>query len=119
MNSVINAKPAPAQILSKALAAAGEALGLSQSELAEAIGRDRSSIYRKGINPHSKPGEAALLVIRVYRALFALVGGDVAQMRHWMHTANRHTRGVPAEQLRSTEGLVDLVHYLDALRGKL
>ena len=119
MNTVTKTKLSQTQILAKALHAAGDALGLSQIEVAEAIGRDRSSIYRKGIDPASKPGEAALLLIRVYRSLFALVGGDSKLMKHWMHTANRHTQGVPAEQVRSTEGLVNLVRYLDALRGKV
>lgn len=40
-------------------------------------------------------------------------------MRHWMHTDNHHTGGVPAEQLGSIEGLVHVCDYLDAIRGKV
>jgi hypothetical protein len=38
-------------------------------------------------------------------------------MRHWMHTPNRDIGGVPAEQLRSVQGLAGVVEYLDAMRG--
>jgi hypothetical protein len=36
-----------------------------------------------------------------------------------MHTNNRHTGGVPAEQVRSVQGLARVVEYLDAIRGKV
>ena len=119
MNTVIKPHPDPAHVLATAFLQAGKALGLSQTELARTIDRDRSSINRNGIDPETKSGELALLLIRVYRSLFALVGGDGAQIRHWMGTANRHTGGVPAEQIRTVQGLVGVVEYLDAMRGKL
>jgi hypothetical protein len=28
-------------------------------------------------------------------------------------------RGIPAERIRTVEGLVDVVQYLDAMRGRL
>lgn len=119
MNSVLKTQPQPAQVLATALLKAGKELGLSQAVLEKAIDRDRSSISRKGIDPETKSGELALLLIRVYRSLFALVGGDSVQMKHWMKTANRHTGGVPAEQVRSIQGLVGVMEYLDAMRGKI
>jgi hypothetical protein len=103
-------------VLTKALINAGKGLGLSQSQLGAIVGRDRSSLGR-GLDPESKAGELALLVIRCYRSLYALVGGDAEAMRHWMHTGNRDTGGVPAEQLQRVAGLVQVVDYLDALRG--
>jgi hypothetical protein len=36
-----------------------------------------------------------------------------------MKTVNRHTGGIPAQQVCSIQGLVSVVEYLDALRGKL
>jgi hypothetical protein len=82
------------------------------------IGKDRTSISR-GLDPASKSGELALLLIRVYRSLFVLVGGGPDDMKHWMHTANHHTGGVPAEQVQSVQGLNRVVEYLDAMRGKV
>ena len=60
-----------------------------------------------------------MLFIRCYRALFALTGGDSKQMTHWMHTENRHIGGVPAQQVKTVQGLITVLEYLDAIRGKL
>ena len=108
--------PDPRAVLTKALLNAGTGLGISRERLGEVIGRDRAA-FSRGLDPASKAGELALLLIRGYRSLYALVGGDPAAMRHWMHTLNRDTGGVPAEQLRSVQGLVGVVEYLDAMRG--
>lgn len=107
------------EVLGKALRAAGAALGLTQSDLGAVIGKDRTAISRGRIDPDSKAGELALLLVRCYRALHVLVGGEPEQMRHWMHTENRHTGGIPAAQLRTVQGLARVVTYLDAMRGKL
>ncbi|HKJ76772.1 MAG TPA: antitoxin Xre/MbcA/ParS toxin-binding domain-containing protein [Gammaproteobacteria bacterium] len=107
------------QVLAKALRRAGESLGLSQQDLGAIIGKDRSAISRGRIDATGKAGELALLVVRCYRALYVLVGGEPDQMRHWMHTANRHTGGIPAEQIKTVQGLTRVVEYLDAVRGKV
>ena len=113
-------KPQEAQVLATAFLNAGKELGLSQSVLAEIINRDRSSISRSGINPNTNSGELALMLIRIYRSLFVLMGGESVQMKHWMQTPNIHTGGVPADQVcHSIQGLVKIVEYLDAMRGKV
>jgi len=112
-------KPRESATLTKALLSAGRALGLSQEALGQVIGRDRTAFHRAGIDPRSKAGELALLVIRLYRSLFVLVGGRPSDLQHWMRTPNRHTGGVPLEQMRTIPGLIRLVEYLDALRGKV
>ncbi|HEY0721103.1 MAG TPA: MbcA/ParS/Xre antitoxin family protein [Gammaproteobacteria bacterium] len=108
-----------ATVLNEAFLNAGKQLGMSQKELGEIVGKERTAISKGNLAPASKAGELALLFIRAYRALFVLVGGDAAQMRHWMHTENLHTGGVPAEQVKSVQGLLAVVEYLDAMRGKL
>jgi hypothetical protein len=40
-------------------------------------------------------------------------------MQHWMKTENLHTGGIPAEQVKTVQGLTTVLEYLDALRGKL
>lgn len=119
MRTASLAHPARSEVLAEALLNAGRALGLTQAELGTVVGKDRTAVSRGRIEPASKAGELALLLIRCYRALFVLVGGDTVQMRHWMHTANRHTGGVPAEQIRTVEGLTRVTGYLDAVRGKV
>jgi len=119
MNAQLKTKPQESQVLATAFLNAGKELGLSQSVLEVIIDRDRSSISRGGINPNTKSGELALMLIRVYRSLFVLMGGNSAQMKHWMKTPNVHTGGVPADQVLSIPYLVRIVEYLDAIRGKV
>jgi hypothetical protein len=128
MSVVDRAPPAPqvqaslsdSQLLLQAVLRAADELELSRTALAKVLGKDRSTLTRAtGIDPTSKTGELALLLIRLYRSLSVLVGNDRKLLRHWFHTANRHTGGVPADQVQRTEGLVEIVHYLDAMRAPI
>lgn len=119
MRLALAENPDKAGVLAEALVNAGKLLGMTQGELGDIIGKDRSAISRGRIDPDGKDGELALLFIRCYRALYVLVGGDAEQMRHWMHTENRHTGGTPVDQVKSVQGLVAVAEYLDAIRGKL
>lgn len=115
--------PQPETVLATALLAAAERLGLRGRELAAVIGTSEATISRlrfaRGLDPKSKEGELALLFLRAYRSLDALVGGDDAKARLWLRAENGHLDGVPAERIRTVEGLVDVVQYLDAMRGRL
>ena len=106
------------QVLSDATRRAAAELGLTQAALADIVGRHRSRL-RDGIDPNGKSGELALLFVRVYRGLFALLGGDRDAMRRWVRANNRGTGGVPAEQMTSVDGLVRVLGYVDGMRGKL
>ncbi len=119
MNQATAQTATKADILAEALGNAGRQLGMNQTELGTIIGKDRTAISRGRLDPNSKAGELALLFIRCYRALHVLSGGDPSQMKHWMHTYNHHTGAVPAEQVKSVQGLVTVMEYLDAIRGKL
>lgn len=115
--------PDPARTLCKALFRAADALGLRQAELGRAIGLERTSVSRlknKGLlDPDSKTGELGALVVRIYRDLFTLVGDSEAAIRHWMATPNLHLNGPPNELIQQLQGLVRVVAYLDAMRGKV
>ena len=111
-------KPEKSAVLGRSLLAAAEELGVSKSDIGAIIGRNRTTIDRNGIDPDSKSGELALMFIRIYRSLFALMGGDKDNMRHFLHTKNLGTHGVPAEQLHHIQGMVVICTYLDAMRGK-
>lgn len=117
------AAPDPAQVLAKAAVNAASRLGLRHKQLAEVIGTSEASVSRlrsgRGLDPANKEGELALLFLRLYRSLDALVGGDDAKARDWLHSMNDHVGGVPADRIRTVEGLVDVIHYLDAMRGRL
>jgi hypothetical protein len=113
----------PGPILVKAVLAAAARLGLRNRQLATVLGSSEASISRlqngRGLDPESKEGELALLFLRVYRSLDALVGGDDDKARAWLHAENDHLGGVPAERIRTVEGLLDVVQYLDSMRGRL
>jgi hypothetical protein len=115
--------PAPDRVLTKAVRSAAGRLGLRNRRLAEVLGTSEASVSRlstgRTIDPESKEGELALLFLRLFRSLDALVGGDEARARAWLGAQNMHLGGVPAERIRRVEGLVDVVQYLDALRGRL
>lgn len=123
MSAVQQLSPLPQAVLCKALFNAMKYLGLTQGDLGAVIGLDRTSITRlkkKGeLNPATKAGEMATYVIRVYRNLFALMGDDVVAIQHWMKTNNHHLNGRPSELMHRAQGLMQVLGYLDAMRGKV
>jgi hypothetical protein len=117
------AVPDQGQVLARAVAAAAGRLGVRNNRLAEVIGTSAATVSRlssgRRIEPRTKEGELALLFLRLYRSLDALVGGNDAQARAWLHAENNHLQGVPAERIRTVEGLIDVIQYLDGMRGRL
>ncbi len=123
MTALLQPAPSPAAVLAKAVLRAGAQLGLTQAELGAVLGLHRSAISRlkqnPALDPESKQGELALLLIRTARALYALTGGDAGWMRHFMRSPNQATGGVPAEQMASIQGLMRVLQFVDGLRGKV
>ena len=113
----------PGLVLCEAFLSLQGHLGLTQAELGQVIGRDRSKIRRlRGngyLDPESKEGELARYLIRIFRSLYAQMGGDDELIRHWLETPNRHLNGIPKEMLETIEGLVRVMQYLDAMRAKV
>ncbi len=111
-------------VLRKALLRMTERLALTRSELSEIIGVSEASLSRvyegkRLIDPHSKEGELAAILLRLYRSLDTLFGGNVDQCKLWLRSPNTHLHGIPAELIKSVQGLVSVVLYLDAMRGKV
>ena len=121
--AAVEQQPVAEAVLVKAVLSAAERLGLRSRQLATVLGSSEASISRlqhgRGLDPESKEGELALLFVRLYRSLDALVGGDDAKARDWLASPNEHLASVPAERIKTVEGLVDVVQYLDAMRGRL
>jgi plasmid maintenance system antidote protein VapI len=116
------AGPEPGAILTKAVLRATNLLGLSSAALARVLGVSEASVSRlatgaRTIDPKSKEGELALILVRVYRSLDALVGTDDAQRKAWMGGYNRALNGRPRELVQRADGLVAVVSYLDAMRA--
>lgn len=109
-------------VLTKATIRAAEQLGLSNSELASVIGVSASTVSRlkgneKGIAPESKEGELALMLIRVFRSLDPLIGGDDAKRKIWMTSYNKALLGIPSRLIHKADGLVRTLAYLDGMRA--
>lgn len=116
------AGPDPAAVLTKATLRASRALGLNGAALAQVLGTSEASISRilsgeRTIAPRGKEGELALLLIRVYRSLDALVGNDEALRHAWLDGHHRVLNDTPRRLLGSIQGLVSVVGYLDSMRA--
>ncbi|MES9834488.1 MAG: MbcA/ParS/Xre antitoxin family protein [Candidatus Thiodiazotropha sp. LLP2] len=117
-NPCLASIPNKAMTLGEAVLNAGAKLGLSPAEVGHIVGRNRTTIVRNGVDPSTPNGQLALLLVRVYRGLYVLVGGREDEMNHWMHTRIRSLDGVPAELINNVTGLVRVVEYIDGIRGK-
>ena len=118
------AMPQAGPTLSKAVVRAAELLGFNQAALADTIGVSRATASRLNsggyvLDPgRKKEWELALLFVRMFRSLDAILGhGEPA--RRWLESENLALNSRPAELVRTTEGLIRVIHYLDAYRGRV
>jgi hypothetical protein len=125
MSAVLKQIPlatAEGTVLTKATLRAAERLGLAANALSGIIGLSEASLSRMRsgryqLEPGSKPFEIALLFVRLFRSLDAIVGGDDKVASAWLQNDNRTLGGAPAQKIRSISGLVDILAYLDARRA--
>ena len=111
-------------VLTKALCNATHFYSLTGKDLSKIIGISESSATRlsqgiKFISPHTKEGEMALLLLRIYRSLNAMVGNNHEKAKLWLNSQNNYFRNKPIEEMKTVSGLVGVLNYLDAMRGKL
>lgn len=116
--------PAPSAVVSKAVVRAAGLLGLSQKDLAGILKMSPAQVSRLfngkfALEPSSAEGERALMLIRIFRSLDTLVGGDPAKARAWLFEENKHLESKPVQRLANLEGMVRVAEYLDAMRGAL
>lgn len=111
-----------AQVVTKAVIRAASNLKLTSAALGVIIGLSEPTISRmkKGsyfLNEADKPYELAVLFIRMYRSLTAIVGGDDAIARSWLENHNTVLHARPIDRIQSVGGLVDVINYLDTRRA--
>jgi plasmid maintenance system antidote protein VapI len=112
------------RVLSRAVLRTAELLNLTRSALAQVLGVSEAGVSRlasgtRQIDPDSKEGELALLLVRLYRSLDALVGNDAEQRLRWLGSYNRGVNGKPIALIERAEGLAGVVAYLDGMRAPL
>ncbi len=110
------------RVLSKAALRAADQLGITAKMLAGVIGVSEPTVSRMrrseyALERGTKPFELAVLFVRLYRSLDAIVGGDEAVARAWLRNLNTALDGRPVEKIQSVAGLVDAIQYLDARRA--
>ncbi len=120
-----SALPRPADeaaVVTKAALRAAARLGLPNRVLAGILGVSEATVSRMGsgsylLKPGDKTFELAVLFLRLFRALDAIVAGDAAAGRAWLQNENTTLGAVPVTLIASVSGLVNVVGYLDARRA--
>lgn len=95
---------------------------MSKSDLSDILMIDISNVNRSlkaGIEPKSLKGQASLLIIKIYRSLFALAGNNKKFMTHFLYTDNNYFSARPIDAMKSLQGLVEVDQFLSAMRGKV
>jgi uncharacterized protein (DUF2384 family) len=117
-------EPQAGPTLSKAVVRAAATLHVNQTALADTIGMSRATASRLHsggyvLDPgRKKEWELALLFVRMFRSLDAILGHG-EQARQWLENENLALNGRPADLIRTTEGLIRVIQYLDAYRGRV
>jgi len=127
MNANLQPLPAAlseAAVLSKAAVRAARLLDLTQRDVSAALGVSEATASRLFAGKYllspdrAKEWELARLLVRLFRSLDALWGHEDTA-RTWLASDNLALAARPRDLLRSVEGMVRVVAYLDAARGRL
>jgi len=114
--------PSDEAIVSKAVISAARKLSISNVELSDIIGVSEPQLSRIAnatnlLKKDSKEYELSLLLVRLFRSLDALVGGEDASAAKWMRNKNLAFGQIPIERVKKIEGLIDVLSYLDSRRA--
>ena len=120
----IEPRTEPRRVLTGAVLRAAQLLELNQARVAEILGLSAATVSRMSSGTYAldtgkKEWELAALFVRLFRSLDSIVGSNDAAARAWLNSDNRALGDKPVELIRSAEGLVRAVHYLDASRGRV
>lgn len=115
-------RPEAGAVMTKAVLRAADQLEISARILATVIGVSEPTMSRMkrgefGLEPGTKPFELAVLFVRLFRSLDAIVGGDGRVAVSWLRNPNTALEAKPIEKMQTVSGLVDVIAYLDARRA--
>lgn len=114
-----------ARVLTRAVAETARRLKLRSTEVTAIIGVSQPTASRLlngkfQLAQGAKSWELGAHLVRLYRSLAAMVGGDDELARAWLRSANLAFGGrTPLEAIRTVEGLVHACDYVDAHRARV
>ncbi len=122
---VQQSNPDRSRVLTNAVQEVAKRFDLGSTDLKDIIGVSQSTASRL-LNGHyeipdgSKAWELSAMLVRIYRSLSSMIGGDDELARTWMHSPNRAFGGRnPAQEIKRIEGLARACEYLDAYRARI
>ena len=112
------------RVVTSAVCRAANRMDINQAELARILGLSEPTVSRmvKGeymLKEGKKEYEIAVILLRVFRSLDAITGGDERVNREWTHNYNEALGDVPAQMLPELSRLMHVVNYLDSQRAPL
>ena len=95
-------------VLTKAMMRAADRLGMSGKQLSDVIGLSAAQISRikngeAALSEASKPFELSALLVRVFRSLDAIVGGDESATKLWMTSQTHRRNKLTSPQTRTEQ----------------
>jgi len=116
-------KPDKRHVLTKAVIRAAQTLELNQSKVAATLGVSDPTVSRMFaqkylLDPNRKEWELGTLFVRLFRSLDSIVASD-EKARAWLNSDNKALGDRPIELLARAEGMVRVLYYLDAARGRI
>ena len=111
-------------VMGKAVLRAADQLGLKNAALAEVLGLSEATVSRLksgdySLDKNPKAYELAVLMVRLFRGLDAIVGGDAAAAQSWIRTENTALHDKPLSLIKTIHGLMQAVQYVDARRARV
>ncbi|NDX18471.1 antitoxin Xre/MbcA/ParS toxin-binding domain-containing protein [Acinetobacter baumannii] len=108
------------KVLAKAVLSSAKQLGLTQDQLAIVLNLDSvETLNSLELDPDSSQGELAIILIRIAISLDTLTGGETKWMQHFMKSPNKLIKGIPIEQIQTTQGLASVLQLVEGFRAKL
>ena len=113
------------RVLTQALVEATRRLALKAGDLKDIIGTSQPTVSRllngRFLLPETgKTWELGAHLVRLYRSLASMVGGNDELARVWLNSANRDfDNRPPLDVIKRVDGLIHVCEYLDAFRARV
>lgn len=112
------------RVLTHAVLKAAAGLGIKAADLVEVLGLSSATVSRMMNNTyllkeHKKEFEIGLEIVRLFRGIDAISGGDDGTNKSWMRAKNTVLGDKPIVLIKKLGGLFRTVSYVDTFRAKV